>query len=224
MSENQMTLIAFRFSFVGHERAETFKIYARNIRGFLRVHRTEAVWIKGGVGRREAFLIMADLDSVKTGYVKMMAERTETGYWTITPYNPFDAIKNYGERKELTDKKLTEGYLNYDSVELGDPDVNYCPPEKYEHVSVQNDCMKGKHNKPCFYWNGTRCTWSPDTALNLSAIAGFEFAINRLTEEEAKTWIEERKQKGDHSKYVIEKRTDSPMGEEYFRVSRVIYK
>jgi len=51
---------AYHFKYIGGSSQETRKFYQRFIRGFLRWHRTKAVWVKGGRTRREAYIIVTE--------------------------------------------------------------------------------------------------------------------------------------------------------------------
>lgn len=146
-------LVAIRFSYVGTESTENIRFYNRFIRGFLRWHRTQAVWVKGGVVKREAYLIVKDF--LKEKAIKMLSNSLKYGgNFAIKIVNPFLVIQ---ETKELG--RRTKGYL-HGSLELGDPDEMFCPLEGYRHVSIREYCIGTEElQKPCPHWNRWRCIY-----------------------------------------------------------------
>jgi len=154
------------FKYIGDEKAETFHFYQRILRGFLRWHRTKAVWLKGS-GQRKAHLIIDEsliqnalrmfLDGLAYGgYFQAEHEHLATVLWEARENDP-----------------ETAGYLRYGNVELGDSDDMWCPMESYRKVNVGEYCIgnRSEGQKPCPYWSWIRCTypkrWQPEETSSL---------------------------------------------------------
>lgn len=148
-------MMALNFRYVGHGKAETIQFYRYFIRGFLRWHRTDAVWIKGGRVRRKAYFVFHEklVERVKRMFKD---ELRQGGYFEAEHASPIEVL-----REALNLMRDTHGYLRYHSVELGDPDENWCPMEGYKSVSVYDYCIgkRDRSQKPCPYWNRWRCTY-----------------------------------------------------------------
>lgn len=110
-----MGLIAINFAYVGSQKAETFRFYQRILRGFLRWHRTQAVWIKGQF-RRKAYLVM--IDRLAQNAMRMFADGLANGgYFKAEAMDPI-IILQQAEENDLE----TVGYLSYSTVQLGNYD------------------------------------------------------------------------------------------------------
>jgi len=146
-----MGLISITFSYTGYQKAETFRFYQRILRGFLRWHRTRAVWLKG-IGKRKAHLIIHDaltqnvlrmfLDGLNNGgYFQAQHENLATVLWEAREKDP-----------------ETVGYLSYSNVELGDPDEIFCPQDSYQKISI-DVCRGASYDERCYSWDGHRCVY-----------------------------------------------------------------
>lgn len=146
-----MGLVSVNFQYVGYEKAETLRFYQRILRGFLRWHRTKAVWLKGS-GRRKAHLIIDEsliknalrmfLDGLRYGgHFQAQHEHLATVLW--------DARENDPE---------TVGYLSYSGVQLGDSDEVFCPQDGYRKVTVDY-CQGPSYEERCYSWAGYRCVY-----------------------------------------------------------------
>ncbi len=148
-----MGLRAFHFKYIGDRPAETYKFYQKFIRGFLRWHRTQAVWIKGGIVKKEAYIIVTD--ALAENMLRMLNESLEQGgKYAVIEVNPYYVIY---EAEEF-DREII-GYLRQANVTLGNPDEICCPKEGYEEVSVQEYCWGKKFGARCDAWDGTRCIY-----------------------------------------------------------------
>lgn len=161
-----MVLIALNFTYVGDEKAETFHFYKRILRGFLRWHRTKAVWLKGS-GQRKAYLLLVDrlVENAKKMFYDGL---TYGGHFQAQAVDPIQVLK---EAEEIDYE--TAGYLAYSNVELGDSDDMWCPMESYRKVNVGEYCIgnRSEGQKPCPYWSWIRCTypkrWQPEETSSL---------------------------------------------------------
>lgn len=151
-----MKLAAFQFRHSTHSISDSHRFYRRHLRGFLRWHRTRAVWIKGGVVKRPAYLVF---DASLTDKVKRMLLDVlrDGGSFEVRTVNPLIVLQ------EVLDlNRRTHGYLRIAGAEIGDPDEMFCPLERYRQVSVREVCISGR---PCFYWSRYRCIypkrWKP---------------------------------------------------------------
>lgn len=209
-------LACWHFSYrntLGDERTETFKFYKKHIRSFLRWHREDAVWIKGGRVGRDAYMIIANEEEIRRNYEKMMTIATQRGFWEIMPFNVYDLLK-------MVEGRETCGYLHFEQVEIGNPDENWCPDEKYAQVSIHRDCA-GDAKPHCCFWNGKNCTSTGAFKRHWSTKLE-DTGTMRLTRLDADNWVEDRHRKGDKQKYFVQERHDSPTGETYYRIYRVV--
>jgi hypothetical protein len=163
-----MDLKAFRFRHIGQNSAETFPFYAKFIRGFLRWHRGDAVWVKGGMGKKDAYIVV--IASLSERVSRMLRDELRCGgRYEIEEVNPHYIIyeANVLERE-------TVGWLKTDNVELGDPDEINCPKEGYRKLSVQDWCfgrkrVYGDTTVWCDAWDGRNCIYPKmmDKAIEL---------------------------------------------------------
>jgi len=146
-----MGLISITFSYIGYEKAETFRFYQRILRGFLRWHRTKAVWLKG-IDRRKAHLVI-DESLIKNALRMFLDGLNNGGYFQAQHENLgsvlYDARENDPE---------TVGYLSYYNVELGDPNEIFCPQDSYREVSIDY-CRGDSYEERCYSWDGYRCIY-----------------------------------------------------------------
>ena len=211
-------LAAYRFSFKGPGRtADTFPFYNKNILGFLRWHHGQVVWVVGAKVKKEAYMLMTD--NITLNFENMMKTVTR-GQWAFWKMDPFRILHEIEEHE-----RHTKGYLHYSNKEIGHSDENFCPKEHFKEVSVKVDCEGSEYEKACEYWQRWHCgwTWEKQRELALGRIqVQREQVRDFLTQQDANNWISERRKKGDHDQYVTEPRTDSPTGETYYRLYRVI--
>jgi hypothetical protein len=151
-----MVLMALAFTYVGFQKAETFRFYQRILRGFLRWHRTKAVWLKG-VGKRKAHLMLVDY--LTKNALKMFLDGLRNGgYFMAEAQDPI-AVLRESEENEVQ----TVGYLSYSNVELGDPDEIWCPKDNYRKVTVsycrRPDFQGDFSDVTCDAWDGSRCIY-----------------------------------------------------------------
>jgi len=148
-----MEIRAFRFHYIGNETAETFPFYRKYIRGFLRWHRGDAVWVKGKSGKKDAHIIVKE--QLVPNLFRMMKDVNLQygGKFGIKEVNPDYIIY---EAKELD--RETVGYLKTDKHELGDPDKINCPKDDYRILSVEDWCWGRKRGVRCDAWDG-RCVY-----------------------------------------------------------------
>jgi len=151
-----MGLVAVNFKYVGEQKAETFRFYQRVLRGFLRWHRTKAVWLKG-IGRRKAHLII-DESLIKNALRMFLDGLSKGGYFQAEHENLAAVLY---ETRENEPEKV--GYLIYDSVNLGDPDEIWCPKDNYCKVTVSHcrrpDFQGNFSDVICDAWDGYRCIY-----------------------------------------------------------------
>jgi len=146
-------LRAFKFTYDGSQKAETFRFYNRYIRGFLRWHRGNAVWIKGNIAKREAYLII--VHTLSRNVKRMFSRSLEYGgRFKITEVNPHLVID-----ETLKLNRHVEGLLRHGGIELGDPYEIFCPKERYRKVDVQQYCWGKKFDAKCDAWNGKQCVY-----------------------------------------------------------------
>jgi len=153
-----MALIALNFTYKGSQTAETFKFYKKVLRGFLRWHRTRAVWFKG-VGKRKAYLLMRDF--LKETAISMFTDALRNGgYFKAQALDPIEILQKIEETKFDT-----VGYLSYSNVKFGNPEDMWCSTENYRKVSVTEYCIGKPPRKPCPHWSQFRCIypnrWKP---------------------------------------------------------------
>jgi hypothetical protein len=146
-----MGLIAINFSYVGYQKAETFRFYQRILRGFLRWHRTQVVWIKG-FGRRKAYLLLTD-HLVKNA-VRMFCDGLNNGgYFKAEALDPIKVLQVAKENEVET-----VGYLSYSNVQLGDSNEIFCPQDDYQKVTVDY-CRGHSYEERCYSWDNYRCVY-----------------------------------------------------------------
>jgi len=147
-----MGLIAINFSYVGYQKAETFRFYQRILRGFLRWHRTKAVWIKGQFNHRKAYPVMADY--LAKNALRMFFEGLNNGgYFKAEASDPIEVLQ---EAKE--NDVETVGFLSYASIQLGNPNEIWCPQDKYQKISI-DVCRGASYDERCYSWDGHRCVY-----------------------------------------------------------------
>lgn len=148
-----MALRAFHFSYAGENKPENIRFYRRMLRGFLRWHRGDCVWIKGGRVKREAYIVIKE--HLIGNLIKMLEDELEQGgKFTYKEVNPHYIIN---EAKELNRETL--GYLKHGEIEIGDPDTIPCPKEDYREVSVNDWCWGKKREARCDAWTGKKCIY-----------------------------------------------------------------
>jgi len=149
-----MGIRAFRFHYIGNEAIETFPFYRKYIRGFLRWHRGDAVWVKGGIGKRDAHIIVKEW--LVPNLFRMMKDVNLKygGKFGVKEVNSHYIIY---EAKELD--RETVGYLRDGNVELGNSDEISCPKENYRKMSVQDWCWGRERGARCDAWDGQRCIY-----------------------------------------------------------------
>jgi len=148
-----MGLKAVRFIYIGDSSTENIRFYQRFIRGFLRWHRGSALWVKGAVAKKEAYLVFKEhlAENIK----RMLQDELENGgYFTFFEANPYQVLD---EVKEL--ERETKGFLAWNGSEFGNSDEMFCPLERYTQVSVKNYCIGDRESgqKPCPHWEKFHC-------------------------------------------------------------------
>ena len=112
-------LMAIRFSYMhnGDDRGfDTVAFYQKYLRGFLAWHRGDAVWIKGGLVRREAYLIFNEKLKKTVANILSDPKSGADGY-AIAVLNPETIVQ-----EALADDRECVGYLEYGDIALGDED------------------------------------------------------------------------------------------------------
>lgn len=146
-----MGLVSINFMYVGYQKAETFRFYQRILRGFLRWHRTKAVWLKG-IGKRKAHLII-DETFIKNALRMFLDGLRNGGYFQAQHEKLATVLLEIRENGAET-----VGYLSYFNVELGDPDEIWCPQDNYRKVTVDY-CRGETYEERCYSWDGYRCVY-----------------------------------------------------------------
>jgi len=149
---HKIGLIALHFSHCRASTTNSFHFYKRRIRGFLRWHRTNAVWIKGARVKRAAYLIINERIA-NAAKEMMIAEIHAGGYFKAAFVDPISVI-----REALDLNRETVGYLSYSSVQLGDSDEIFCPQDGYRKVTI-NYCRGESYEESCYSWDGYRCVY-----------------------------------------------------------------
>ncbi|MEM1553167.1 MAG: hypothetical protein QXH03_10955 [Candidatus Bathyarchaeia archaeon] len=122
MKEESKNLMAIRFQYaqgVREDKFETIPFYKNKLRSLLKRNIGRAVWLKGGIIERPAYLIFYETLSEKVK--DLLSEPLEYGgyFRSITPANPMEVIEKYarGER-------IAVGYLKLPSgLEIGSPET-----------------------------------------------------------------------------------------------------
>ena len=122
-----MALVGLHFRYYGGYKPETFPFYKR-LRGFLRWHRGQVAWIKGGIGKRDAYLVLT-LDLVRSTMRMISRELEQGGRFFVRPVNPFMVSKE-AEQEE----REVLGWISADGISLGQPDRIFCPQKRYEEI------------------------------------------------------------------------------------------
>jgi len=209
-----LELIAFQFSYKGDESAETFNFYNKYIRGFIRWHRTEVVWIQGSLVKREAYIIM--LESLVESFMRMMENSVKNGYWATTQVNVHNVIK-----EALDLNRRTRGYLRYGLYQVGNPDENYCPDDDYRKVSIEKECEASEDQARCPFWNGWRCqwTWKKTHPSKLKK----EHLRDFLAPEDAQNYLVQLRKRGDKHQYeIVEGFEPHPIEEKVWKLYRIL--
>ena len=111
--------MAIRFSYMrdGDDRGfDTVAFYQKFLRGFLAWYRGDAVWIKGGLIRREAYLIFNE--RLKQTVARMLSDpKSGADGYAIAVLNPEKIIQ-----EALAEDRECVGYLEYGDIVLGDED------------------------------------------------------------------------------------------------------
>jgi hypothetical protein len=159
-----MGLISVTFSYVGFQRAETYRFYRRVLRGFLRWHRTKAVWLKGK-GKRKAHLIIYE-GLVKNAFRMFLDGLGNGGYFQAEHENLAGVLWEAREKDPET-----AGYLSYYNVRLGDSDEIWCPKDGYRKIMV-SECRRPGFQDfspvACDAWDGSRCIYPQMTRRALA--------------------------------------------------------
>lgn len=111
-------IVAVRFTYrqgMSENKFETIPFYVRTLRRFLRRHNGKAVWIKGGIVRRNAYLIFHR--ELAGEVLSMLLKPLEDmGFFDFEPANPKAVIM-----EAIREKRRTIGYLKAGELELGKP-------------------------------------------------------------------------------------------------------
>jgi len=138
-------LMAIRFSYMrdGDDRGfDTVAFYQKYLRGFLAWHRGDAVWIKGGVVRREAYLIFNEKLKQTVARILSDPESGASGY-AIAVLNPETIIQ-----EASTENRECVGYLEYGDIWLGDEKTLEPPEVKEEKPKPKcESCHKTIENR-----------------------------------------------------------------------------
>lgn len=144
-------MISITFAYVGYQKAETFRFYQRILRGFLRWHRTSAVWLKG-IGKRKAHLIIHE--ALTSNALRMFLDGLNNGGYFKAEHENLATVL-YEARENDSE---TVGYLSYSNVQLGDPDEIFCPLDGYSKIDVER-CRGENYDSRCYSWDGHRCVY-----------------------------------------------------------------
>jgi hypothetical protein len=132
-----LNLKAIRFIYRGKDparRLETLPFYMDKIRGFLRQHLGSAVWLKGGIIEKPAYLIFHEHLSNKVKEL-LKEQLQEGGEFTITPVkDPVQVIVKYAKKE-----RVAVGYLKLAELELGSPET--LKPTTIEGIDFINGFM-----------------------------------------------------------------------------------
>ena len=111
--------MAIRFSYDGGPSRgfDTVAFYQKYLRGFLAWHRGDAVWIKGGLVRREAYLIFNE--KLKNTVACMLSDpKSGASGYAIAVLNPEKIIQ-----EALAENRECVGHLEYGDIWLDDEET-----------------------------------------------------------------------------------------------------
>ena len=111
-------VVAIRFTYrqgMSENKFETIPFYVKTLRRFLRRHNGKAVWVKGGIVRRNAYLLFHR--ELAEEVLKMLLKPLEDmGFFDFEPANPKAVIM-----EAIRENRRTIGYLKAGELELGKP-------------------------------------------------------------------------------------------------------
>jgi hypothetical protein len=147
-----MAIVGFNFFYDGNYKPETFRFY-KHLRGFLRWHRGSAAWIKGGVSKRSAYLIL-ERDLIRKA-VRLMSQQLEQGgRFLVRIINPY-----WIARQTREEEREVLGWISADGISLGDSRRTFCPQNRNEEVNIEESCQRLDQEYPCPCWTGGFCNY-----------------------------------------------------------------
>jgi len=94
---------------------ETLPFYTKHLRRFLKRHNGRACWVKGGVVRREAYLVF--YTELAEEVIEMLSKPLEDfGFFTVDWVDPIKVV-----REAIKEGRVIIGYLRVGEVALGKP-------------------------------------------------------------------------------------------------------
>jgi len=148
-----MAVVGIQFSYRGYNSHETFGFYSHRLRGFLRWNRGSAVWVKGSIGQRAAYLII----DVKLAHkaARMFAQQMEEGgRFFVRIVNPF-----WVKRQSDEFDRICLGFIARDGINLGNENRTFCPQRNYEEVMIDKECQGLERGFRCPCWTKGSCNY-----------------------------------------------------------------